>query len=138
VVTAFDKPLSIEEVPVPEATVAFPIIAYLAAKQKAETLFASWKDWLIPNNRTAASVMIDALGRHLQPREGGEGHLLSGVHTLWAKGCWRAARIGGADRRKDREGRAASLRRRLLRCLSRPSSGKVVSEQLAFLERVLI
>jgi hypothetical protein len=41
VVTAFDKPLSIEEVPVPEATVAFPIIAYLAAKQKAETLFAS-------------------------------------------------------------------------------------------------
>jgi Sec-independent protein secretion pathway component TatC len=40
--------------------VVFPIIAYLAARRKAEVLFDTWKDWLIKNNHSvvAATVLI--------------------------------------------------------------------------------
>ena len=43
-------------------TIVFPIVAYLAAKQKAETLFSSWKDWLIRNNQTVLAVILLLIG----------------------------------------------------------------------------
>jgi hypothetical protein len=42
--------------------VAFPIIAYLAAKQKAEALFDTWKDWLIRNNQSVMAVILLIVG----------------------------------------------------------------------------
>lgn len=44
------------------STVAFPIIAYLAAREKAESLFASWKDWLIRNNQAVLAVILLLVG----------------------------------------------------------------------------
>ena len=49
-------------------TIVFPIIAYLAAKQKAERLFASWKDWLIRNNQTVLAVILLLVGGLLVAR----------------------------------------------------------------------
>jgi hypothetical protein len=49
-------------------TIVFPIIAYLAAKQKAETLFVTWKDWLIRNNQTVLAVILLLVGGLLLAR----------------------------------------------------------------------
>lgn len=44
------------------STVAFPIIAYLAARQHAEVLFESWKEWLVRNNQPVVAVILLIVG----------------------------------------------------------------------------
>lgn len=43
-------------------TIAFPIIAYLAARQKAQALFDTWKTWLIRNNQAVGAVIVLLVG----------------------------------------------------------------------------
>lgn len=49
-------------------TVAFPIIAYLAARQKAEVLFDTWKNWLIRNNQSVVAAILLIVGTLLMVR----------------------------------------------------------------------
>jgi threonine/homoserine/homoserine lactone efflux protein len=44
------------------STVAIPVISYFLAREKAEILFESWKDWLIRNNQSILSVILLLLG----------------------------------------------------------------------------
>jgi Sec-independent protein secretion pathway component TatC len=43
-------------------TIAFPIIAYLVARQKAQALFETWKNWLIRNNQAVVAVILLLVG----------------------------------------------------------------------------
>jgi len=43
-------------------SVAFPVVAYLAARRKAEALFETWKDWLIRKNQSVVAVILFIAG----------------------------------------------------------------------------
>jgi len=44
------------------STIAFPIIAYLTARQKAQALFDIWKTWLIRHNQAVGAVILLLVG----------------------------------------------------------------------------
>jgi len=46
-------------------TVAFPVVAYLAARQKADALFETWKDWLIRKNQSVVAIILFIVGAWL-------------------------------------------------------------------------
>jgi hypothetical protein len=42
--------------------IAIPLIVYFLARERAKTLFDSWKDWLIRNNQTVLVVIVVIIG----------------------------------------------------------------------------
>jgi hypothetical protein len=56
-------------------TVALPVIAYFVARERADALFGTWKEWLIRNNATIMLALLTVFGTLLISR---------GLHVLAA------------------------------------------------------
>jgi len=48
--------------------IAIPVILYFLARERAKTLFDSWKDWLIRNNQTVLAVIVVVIGGFILAR----------------------------------------------------------------------
>jgi len=57
-------------------TVALPVITYFVARERADALFGTWKEWLIRNNATIMLALLAVFGALLISR---------GLHVLAAR-----------------------------------------------------
>lgn len=50
------------------SSVVLPVVAYIAAREQAQAMFDTWKDWLIHNNQAVLSVVLLVVGIFLIAR----------------------------------------------------------------------